>query len=184
MIPVIVAGIFLGGCGNPKLSRQSSNRRPSTKVDRSSRRSNKGENNVNIKHDNSEVRNRGSMHQIRRQIKGHQSNAEAGIPKINLGSKIVGQEDRGAGQIYITFNMRKWSITVHGNDVNQKRQLTVQQARQIVAYLQTHTLPVPDSRGTIMIDTEADSSQLTWDHGHKVHRLNGPTKSILRKATH
>ena len=104
------------------------------------------------------------------------------LPTVNLGFGIKGHQDRGAGQTYVTFKMGRWTLAVHGNDVNEKSDTAIKQAKQLVTYLQSHTLPIPSSQGTVLVNTESNSTKITWDHNHQVNNLNGKTSTVLQKA--
>lgn len=87
---------------------------------------------------------------------------------------ITGNVDRGAGQIYVTFNIGHWQITSHGNDVDENADTAVNNARTIASWAQSHTLPYPSDIGTIHIESDGTATA-SWDG----HTARGPLTQVL-----
>lgn len=62
-----------------------------------------------------------------------------GLPLVNLGHGIEGEEDRGAGQEYISFSVNGTPVIIHGNDV-EPGESALSKAREVANYGQTHHL--------------------------------------------
>ncbi|UQS87209.1 hypothetical protein MOO44_03355 [Nicoliella spurrieriana] len=113
---------------------------------------------------------------------GYQSKAStSGLPTVNLGSGITGVKDAGAGQVFVSFNMGRWSLTVRGTEVNVSDTATPA-AKQMVAYLQTHTLPVPDGYGHVSADIDSNETTVKWQEGATVHKVSGSTPEAALQA--
>ncbi|GLB46055.1 hypothetical protein WR164_00340 [Philodulcilactobacillus myokoensis] len=110
---------------------------------------------------------------------------DMGGQPVNLGYNIKGTQDNGAGQVYVHFNMGDWSITVHGNNVSTNgNSKALPTAKKAVKYLQTHTLPYPNKRGSILLqsDSTEGASSVKWQDSKLVNTITGNPSNVLKKA--
>ena len=187
LVPLIMVGGILTGCGKTNRSQSTSHSQSqqasthrTTAVRRSTRR--------DLNHDQNGAKQQcfNNPQQARHSIQEHSTrpspSASDGLPTVDLGSGIKGEEDHGAGQTYVSFKMGNWKVTVHGNDVNQKAATAEKEAKSLVAYFQNHSLPVPHNHGNLMVNTSDNSARILWQEGKTVNDLHGNVDQVLQKA--
>ncbi|MHB1684566.1 MAG: hypothetical protein ACYCYO_17360 [Bacilli bacterium] len=83
---------------------------------------------------------------------------------INLGNGIQGVVYQSKGSTVIVWREGRWTIEL-GDYFTPAPNVNL--ARQMVAYLHTHFLPVPDAKGVIMarLHPGGNSSFVEWTHG-------------------
>lgn len=97
-----------------------------------------------------------------------------GLPTIDLGHNMIGYEDAGAGQRYLSWHEGKWSLTVHATAVNQQDPQPL--AVQIVNLLESYRLPAPTQYGAIKADVGnsygSRNQVITWQQNNVVYQLS------------
>lgn len=110
-----------------------------------------------------------------------------GLPSIDLGSKITGYKDNGAGNTHLMWNEGRWSMSVHGVSINN--QDPVPMAKQAVSLLNSYSLPVPKNIGQLSFDVTIDQGSrnqiITWQDGSNVYSIktNQPDTAIKMAAS-
>ncbi|MHA8110500.1 hypothetical protein ACYATP_03180 [Lactobacillaceae bacterium Melli_B4] len=205
LIPVALLGLLLAGCGSKDSDNQNASMKNSqtsssvVKKDSSSSSSSQASSSSSASSNQSSsaaktnaattstnngvtTKTYASEAMAKDQIDYQSKSANDGLPMVNLGDGIKGVKDGGAGQVFVTFYMGRWSISVRGTDVNVSDTATPA-AKKIVAYLQNHTLPVPQNQGSVMADVDANTTTVKWQNGNKVMTVNGTTpESALQTA--
>lgn len=101
-------------------------------------------------------------------------NYDDGGRKVDLGHDIAGYTQGAAGSTYLSWKEGNWALTVRGN--NAEGQDTVAAAKEIVDYLETAFLPVPQAVGQIVIDLAAggnyDANTVTWQADTVVYQVS------------
>ncbi|GEP24605.1 hypothetical protein [Lentilactobacillus diolivorans] len=116
-----------------------------------------------------------------------QHDIENGLPKVNLGSNIHGTIDSAAGSEYLTWNEGRWNLTVHADRVANED--ATQLGKQTVQLLDSYTLPVPNTKGAIMFDSQIVDRQrdqkIAWQDGNSVYTLqtHSPETGIRMAAS-
>ncbi|MEJ6400022.1 hypothetical protein [Nicoliella lavandulae] len=205
LIPIAMLGLLLAGCGSKNSDNQnasmknsestsvksssdsSSSKASSSESSSSSSASSSSDTSSSSASSASEMsngvktKNYSSNNSAQNKV-GYQSASDtAGLPTVDLGSGIKGAKDGGAGQVFVSFNMGRWSIAVRGTDVNTSDTATPA-AKQIVAYLQTHTLPVPNTVGRVMADIDSGVTTVKWQDGNAVHSVSRSTPEAALQA--
>lgn len=90
---------------------------------------------------------------------------------VDLGHNITGYADAGAGTAGISWNEGRWTLAALSptTDADKGRQL----ARDSVAYLEQHTLPIPHQYGSIQVYTDNRQSMVRWQDGDTIFELTG-----------
>ena len=99
------------------------------------------------------------------------------LPKVDLGYKIEGVLDSGAGQSYLQWNEGNWSLSVHASAYNGQE--TIPTGRQIVSLLEQQMLPAPNDRGSFAVDMTTNEVTLTWMKENIVYTLEGKDVNTL-----
>jgi len=97
--------------------------------------------------------------------------ADEGGQAVDLGHGITGHSQGAAGSTYLSWEEGNWSLTVRA--VNQDQQDPTGQAKEVVAYLEEHMLPVPDV-GQITIDMGQDdylATTVVWQEDDRVYTV-------------
>lgn len=116
------------------------------------------------------------------QVDYQSSDSTKGLPSVDLGYSIKGHEDRGAGQAYVSTNFGNWSLVSHAN-VENGSDKAVENAKAAVKFVQSNSLPVPQSKGNIQIESDTESS-VTWQEGNSVYTVKAPNATAaLKMAT-
>lgn len=100
---------------------------------------------------------------------------------VDLGHKITGYADAGAGTAGISWNEGRWLLMALSptSQASQGRTL----AKQTVNFLETHTLPIPHQYGAVKVYTDDRDSYVQWQENQTVYMLNGiKTPADLLKA--
>ena len=93
---------------------------------------------------------------------------------VNLGLGIKAEFYGGAGQYGFKWNEGRWIVLTQfsGNDATGTKLV-----KEIVAYLHTHMLPVPENKGVIIIQQTGSSTlkvtqnTIAWQVGNKIYQL-------------
>ena len=106
-------------------------------------------------------------------------------PPVNLGLGIKAEFSGGAGQYSYKWNEGRWIVLTRfwgpaGNGT--------QMAKEVVSYLHTHMLPVPENNGAIVISQPSSSTTpkvsqntIAWQIGSKTYKLQqtgNPIKTL------
>lgn len=102
-------------------------------------------------------------------------------PAVNLGLGIKAEFSGGAGQYGFKWNEGRWIVLTRfwGNGAAGTKLV-----KKIVAYLHTHMLPVPESKGVIIIQQTGSSTlkvtknTIAWQVGNKVYQLQQTDDAI------
>lgn len=194
-IPVSIAGLVLAGCGgkpahhtehHSKTPTYTIHHRPATKSEKDGTKTVNKSSYDNIPatdtktvtvHQNTPTK-KATLKPSKTVNKSAKPSYKSTDPMhADLGYGITGNVGRGAGQIYVTFNMGHWQITSHGNDVNENADTAVNNARKVATWAQSHTLPYPSSIGTIHVESDGTAT-ISWD-GHTAH---GALSQVLAYA--
>ncbi len=105
-------------------------------------------------------------------------------PNLNLGNGISAEQDGALGSLYLKWTEGRWTILAQLASSG-----AVTQAKQMVSYLHTHMLPVPQNKGVIRVIQSLNSTLYTrtivaWQVGTKVYEIQqtGDPVSALRIA--
>jgi len=100
---------------------------------------------------------------------GYEIFSKSGGKKINLGHKITGYQDAGAGSSFISWNEGRWALSVR----NQTDQAIEGEklAKEAVQYLEDHRLPAPQRYGFIRMEPKSGSSSAVWQQQNTVYEL-------------
>ncbi|GAA6237490.1 hypothetical protein [Apilactobacillus micheneri] len=116
------------------------------------------------------------------QVNYQSSDSTKGLPSVDLGYSVKGHEDRGAGQAYVSTNFGNWSLVSHANMENGSDK-AVENAKSAVKFIQSNSLPIPQSKGNIQIESDTESS-VTWQEGNSVYTVKAPNATAaLKMAT-
>ncbi|MBW1604953.1 hypothetical protein [Lactobacillus sp. Sy-1] len=204
LIPVAILGLLLAGCGSKDSENQNASMKNShsVTVKKSSRESSKASSSSSSSESSSSMSSTesasssssdSSSSQVSSKTYASDSTAKAkvgyqtkastsGLPTVDLGSGVTGVKDAGAGQVFVSFNMGRWSLSVRGTEVNTSDTATPA-AKQMVAYLQSHTLPVPQGYGHVSADIDSNETTVRWQEGKTVHTVSGSTpEAALQSA--
>ncbi|WP_105956839.1 hypothetical protein [Apilactobacillus quenuiae] len=113
------------------------------------------------------------------QVGYQSSDSTKGLPSVDLGYNVKGHEDRGAGQAYVSTNFGNWSLVSHANVENGGNK-AVDNAKAAVKFVQSNSLPIPQSKGNIQIESDTESS-VTWQEGNSVYTVKAPNATAALK---
>ncbi|GGH84149.1 hypothetical protein JOD43_001928 [Pullulanibacillus pueri] len=105
-------------------------------------------------------------------------------PNIDLGHNIKGESSAGAGHSYIIWNEGRWSLSIDTptDPANQTTQFDTGKtlAKEIVDYLESHTLPAPQSIGSITVHAWKDSPSITvfWQNHEMTYKISSQTDPL------
>jgi len=101
---------------------------------------------------------------------GYTDYAQAGGSKVDLGHRIIGYQDAGAGSVFTSWNEGRWALEARAltSEAEKGREL----AKQAVAYLEEHALPAPQRYGAIHLDTEGNGNRAVWQKGKLVYEVD------------
>lgn len=117
-----------------------------------------------------------SIEEANEQI-GFQRYEEVGGGPIELGHGITGYQDAGAGSLFTSWNEGRWAIVTRTmTDVAEDGK---QLARETVAFLEEHTLPIPHEHGSLHLDVHEKGSLAKWQKKNLVYGLTAPTNEEL-----
>ncbi|WP_152080528.1 hypothetical protein [Sporolactobacillus terrae] len=101
---------------------------------------------------------------------------------VELGHGITGYADAGAGTAGISWNEGRWTLASLSptSDAADGTDL----AREIVAYLEQHRLPIPHQYGTVQVYTDKRQSIVRWQAGAAMLELTGtiPPLTLIKIA--
>lgn len=108
-------------------------------------------------------------------------------PNLNLGNGISAEQEGSLGSLHLKWTEGRWTILTNLASSN-----AMPQAKQMVSYLHTHMLPIPQSKGVITVTQSYNSSSPTiytkttiaWQVGTKVYEIQktGDPVSALKTA--
>jgi len=107
---------------------------------------------------------------------GYEIFSKSGGKKIDLGHKITGYQDAGAGSSFISWNEGRWALSVR----NQTDQAIEGEklAKEAVQYLEDHRIPAPQRYGYIRMEPKSASSSAIWQHQNTVYELTEVDESM------
>lgn len=117
-----------------------------------------------------------SAEEANEQIAFQQFEKAEGI-QVDLGHGITGYQDAGAGSLFTSWNEGRWAMAARTTTDNPEE--GEQLARQTVAYLEEHTLPVPHEHGSLHVDVNEQGSIIKWQKQEVVYSLTAPTNDEL-----
>jgi hypothetical protein len=122
------------------------------------------------------AQNYASREEAAKQISYHKFGPTDGMA-VDLGHNITGYADAGAGTAGISWNEGRWTLAALSptTDADKGKQL----ARNSVAYLEQHTLPIPHQYGTIQVYTDNRQSMVRWQDGDMIFELTGINDPII-----
>lgn len=109
-------------------------------------------------------------------------NIESGLPTVDLGNNVTATEQAGAGQRYVTWHKDMWSITVHGNSVNNLD--PVPNSKNLVSLLKRYNLPKTSNNASVVVNMGDSYGSLntiiTWEqNGHLYQMKAHSTETAL-----
>lgn len=111
-----------------------------------------------------------------------------GNPAINLGHSIKGYEEGGMGNKWLNWHEGRWYLQIHANNLEGANEY-VPLAKQMVDYLESNSLPVPNQYGSVKADVDqqkTEDNQISWQEEKIVYTISeveDPIK-MLEIATH
>ena len=94
----------------------------------------------------------------------------SGGQKIELGYKIIGFQDAGAGSAFTNWNEGRWALTTRS--LTSESDKGVELAKRVIEYLEKNTLPIPKQYGKIHLDTEQGGNLALWQDGKIVYTID------------
>lgn len=92
----------------------------------------------------------------------------------DLGHGITGYGEAGSGNYYFGWQEGNWTFTIHS--LPEEEPDVHAMAETIVAYLETHPLPAPTTKGTVYIDFAQEgldpNIHILWNDGDRVYEMN------------
>lgn len=93
-------------------------------------------------------------------------------PPVDLGTGIKANFNGGAGTYVYQWHEGNWTLNVKGvGDSTPGTKLS----KSVVAYLHSHMLPAPNTKGTIIISGSSSgatwNTTIAWQEGNTVHQL-------------
>ncbi|OXS74473.1 hypothetical protein B1B04_09830 [Lysinibacillus sp. KCTC 33748] len=105
--------------------------------------------------------------------------SQNGGQEVDLGYKIKGYQDAGAGSLWTGWNEGRWAIATHTRTVNSEA--GVKLAKQAVQFLETHMLPIPKQNGFARLDVYESGNSIVWQDEKLVYTLDSikePLKAL------
>jgi len=102
-----------------------------------------------------------------------------GGQEVDLGYNIKGYQDAGAGSLWTGWNEGRWAIATHTRTDNPDA--GVKLAKQAVAYLENHLLPIPRQYGMAQLDVYQSGNLIVWQDEKLVYTLDSikePLKAL------
>ncbi len=96
--------------------------------------------------------------------------AQYGGAEVDLGYNITGYQEEAADSSWTSWNQGRWALSTHTHTSEHEKGLVL--AKQVVQYLNTHTLPTPKTHGRAYLDIGDNSSRIIWQDGTKVYTLD------------
>lgn len=93
-----------------------------------------------------------------------------GGQEVDLGYNIKGYQDAGAGSLWTGWNEGRWAIATHTRTDNPDA--GVKLAKQAVAYLENHMLPIPRQYGMAQLDVYQSGNLIVWQDEKLVYTLD------------
>ncbi|WP_010632595.1 hypothetical protein [Sporolactobacillus vineae] len=115
-----------------------------------------------------------------KQVSFHKYGKSDGSP-VNLGHGLTGYADAGAGTAGISWNEGRWTLmALSPTSDTQKGQAL---AKQVVNYLESHSLPVPHQYGVIQVYTDSRQNYAFWQDGRTIYQLTGTASALNLLST-
>ena len=103
----------------------------------------------------------------------HQIHKNNGAQSVDLEFGIKGYRDAGAGSQFIGWNEGRWSLDMRATTAQGKE--IEKEAKEVVQFLEKHTLPIPHEWGAIKLDVsnskETHQQQITWQEKGIVYEI-------------
>lgn len=104
--------------------------------------------------------------------------------QVDLGHKITGYRNAGAGSSFIMWKEGNWSLAVQANNLEQEDPVPL--AKQTVEYLEGAFLPAPHDAGQISLrvaSSDFQSNSVVWQDNQTVYTiLNSDSMNSLKMA--
>lgn len=111
-----------------------------------------------------------SSSEAAKQISFHKYGKSDGS-SVNLGHKITGYADAGAGTAGISWNEGRWTLMALSPTSDAPKGIAL--AKKVVSYLEIHSLPIPHQYGTIQVYTDSRQNYVMWQEGKTIYELTG-----------
>ncbi|MEQ6353492.1 hypothetical protein ABNX05_02565 [Lysinibacillus sp. M3] len=105
--------------------------------------------------------------------------SQNGGQEVDLGYKIKGYQDAGAGSLWTGWNEGRWAIATHTRTDNPEAGMKL--AKQAVQFLETHMLPIPKQNGFARLDVYESGNSIVWQNEKLVYTLDSikePLKAL------
>lgn len=113
-----------------------------------------------------------------KQFSFHKYGKEDGEP-VNLGNTITGYQDAGAGTAGTSWNEGRWTLMALSPTEGAAKGVAL--AKNVVSFLQAHSLPVPHQYGVVQVYTDNRQNLIRWQDGRIIYQLSGisdPTRLL------
>lgn len=127
-----------------------------------------------------------SAEQAAQQI-NYEDHSSIGGHEVDLGFGIKGYSEGAAGSQYIGWNEGRWSFEMRG--LTEQGEEVSKEAKNLVAFLEKHTLPVPHDLATAKLDVtnnHNDQKQsISWQEDKVVYEveMNKDAQDLLELTT-
>lgn len=105
--------------------------------------------------------------------------SQNGGQEVDLGYKIKGYQDAGAGSLWTGWNEGRWAIATRTRTDNSEA--GVKLAKQAVQFLEAHMLPIPKQNGFARLDVYESGNSIVWQDEKLVYTLDSikePLKAL------
>ncbi|MFT8317642.1 MAG: hypothetical protein ABF651_05130 [Sporolactobacillus sp.] len=89
---------------------------------------------------------------------------------VNLGYKITGYQDAGAGTAGVSWNEGRWTLMSLSATTDAPKGVVL--AKNVVSFLQTHSLPVPHQYGMIQVHSDSRQNFVIWQESRTIYQLS------------
>lgn len=86
--------------------------------------------------------------------------SKVGGEEVDLGHGITAYQDAGVGNLWTSWNEGRWSLATHTSIEQSEKGIEL--AKQVVEYLETHSLPIPKQHGLIRLDATGENHNAIW----------------------
>jgi len=110
-----------------------------------------------------------SIDEASKQI-AYEDYSKNGGQQVALGHNLTGYQDAGAGSLWTGWNEGRWALATRTRTENSAAGVDL--AKQAVAYLESHTLPIPHENGLVHLDVYQSGNLIVWQDGKLVYTLD------------
>ncbi|MFX3619336.1 MAG: hypothetical protein ACE3JK_17680 [Sporolactobacillus sp.] len=89
---------------------------------------------------------------------------------VDLGAKITGYQDAGAGTAGVSWNEGRWTLMSLSATTDAAKGVAL--AKNVVSFLQTHSLPVPHQYGMIQVHSDSRQNFVIWQESRTIYQLS------------